>query len=209
MQRIAVILFIALFISGISRAETEILGEPVVDADALAQFVSKRNPDFDPEIARAFIEVGKRYGVRGDIALCQAILETGWFRFADGTAVDSCQYNFCGLGVTRNGVKGASFESVEQGVTAMIQHLYAYCSTCSLPCDDEVIDPRFGLVTRGSATTWEALSNRWAANPEYGTTILRIYETLIAGTNIKPAATEIPEISDSGAADMSHTEIFH
>lgn len=212
MLRFLLLLFIASCLAGVCRAETDILGEPEFDAEALAGFVIKRNPDFDPDIARLFIEVGRRYGIRGDIALCQAILETGWFRFADGTAVEASQYNFCGLGVTCNGLKGTSFETMEQGVTAMIQHLYAYCSTDTLPCDDDLVDPRFGLVARGSATTWEALSNRWAANPEYGNRILRIYASLVGSVPAKPVPRTEPEISDTrngSSAEISHNEIFH
>ena len=86
MKKLAAILMLLTVWFGV-RAEVAIMGERVVDAARMAEFVSRHNPDFDPAIAEAFATVGDRYGIRGDIALCQAILETGWFRFGGGTAV--------------------------------------------------------------------------------------------------------------------------
>lgn len=161
-----------------ARAETPILGPSHFDAAHLTAFIREQNPDFPAEIAEAYIAVGERYGVRGDVALCQAIIETGWFRFTGGTAVTLDQNNFCGLGVTRLGVKGHAFATIEEGVTAQIQHLFAYACRDLLPGGEAVVDPRFTLVSRGCAHTWEKLSGRWAANPNYGRNILALYERL-------------------------------
>lgn len=193
-------------------AQTPIQGLPQVDAETMTRFVARHNPSFDPSLARMFIDIGRRYGIRGDVALCQAILETGWFRFADGTAVCPSQYNYCGLGVTRGGMKGAAFESMEQGVTAMMQHLFAYCTTAPLPDDDLLVDPRFSLVARGSATTWEDLSGRWAANPEYGSRILKIYRNLLDSVpEVAPVPDDETDVlpADESATEISHSEIFH
>lgn len=158
----------------------QILGEPMVtDISALCAFVRRHNADFPLEIAQAFIDVGRRYGIRGDVALCQAIIETGWFRFADGTAVKSEQHNYCGMGVTGRGQLGNSFATVEDGVTAHIQHLYAYACKSPLPKGETLLDPRFSLVSRGVAPSWLDLSNRWAMNPNYGKQILNLYAQLL------------------------------
>lgn len=164
----------------------EILGSHRVDARMLWRFVKERNEDFPLEVAEAYISVGAKYGIRGDMALCQAIIETGWFKFADGTAVTPDQYNYCGLGVTRRGMKGHSFGSIREGVTAQLQHLYAYATTAPLPRGEKLVDPRFGLVSRGCAPTWHALSNRWAANGNYGNQIMTMYARLLeyAGSEI-------------------------
>lgn len=154
---------------------TPITGESQIDVDHMYRFVAARNPDFPREIAEAFFKIGRRYGIRGDIALCQAILETGWFRFTGGTAVTMSQNNFCGLGVTQLGLKGHSFPTVEQGVTAHIQHLYAYACTEPLPKGEKLIDPRFSRVMRGIAPTWADLNRRWAANDHYADRIMGIY----------------------------------
>ncbi len=157
-----------------------ILGESVATSEQLAAFVGSRNPDFDPAIAQAFIEVGNRYGIRGDVALCQSILETGWFKFSGGTCVKPEQHNYCGLGVTKSGVTGISFNTIEQGVTAQIQHLYAYATKAPLPKGETLLDPRFSLVERGCAATWHDLNRRWAANDHYGERILTLYKQMLA-----------------------------
>lgn len=152
-----------------------IAGEPEIDAEVLQRFVARHNPDFPIEIADAYIKVGRRYGIRGDVALCQSILETGWFRFADGTSVTADQHNYCGLGVVKRGQRGHSFETVEQGVTAQIQHLYAYACSDPIPEGEELVDPRFRLVARGVAPTWSELSGRWAANDRYAKSIMKLF----------------------------------
>lgn len=175
---------------------TPILGESVLDADQLWEFVRKNNPDFPRELADHYIEVGKVYGIRGDMALCQAIIETGWFKFADGTAVKPNQHNYCGLGVVKRGSKGLSFKSAREGVTAQMQHLYAYASKNPLPSGERKIDKRFELVSRGSSTTWEELSGRWASNPRYGAQILALYGQMTASVN-KSGPTEVIEETGS------------
>lgn len=156
-----------------------IAGYPAVDAETMWRFVARRNPEFDREIAEAFHRVGIKYGIRGDIALCQSILETGWFRFGGGTAVRPDQHNYCGLGVVRKGVKGASFATVEEGVTAQIQHLYAYATVAPLPKGEKLIDPRFDKVRRGIAQTWADLNNRWAMNSHYAEKIMALYAEML------------------------------
>lgn len=156
-----------------------ILGLPVVDAESMAAYVRRHNPAFDPEIARLYLEVGNIYGIRGDVAFCQAILETGWFKFKDGTSVEANQFNFCGLGVLKAGNKGESFSNAREGVAAQIQHLFAYSSSEPLPEGEQLIDPRFGAVKRASASSWQDLSGRWAANNAYADLILGLYANLL------------------------------
>lgn len=157
---------------------TAILGETRLQVEQMYAFVSSRNPDFPREIAEAFYTIGKRYGIRGDIALCQSILETGWFKFTGGTAVTLEQNNFCGLGVTKLGIKGHAFDTIEEGVTAQIQHLYAYACKKELPKGEKLIDPRFSLVRRGIAPTWADLNRRWAANSHYADRIMKLYSQM-------------------------------
>lgn len=155
-----------------------ILGEAKIDAPTIYKFVVRHNPNFDIAIAEAYLAVGRRYGIRGDVALCQSILETGWFKFSDGTCVTPDQHNYCGLGVTQLGQKGQSFSTVEEGVTAQMQHLFAYACCKPLPAGEPLLDPRFKLVSRGVAPTWAGLSGRWAANSRYAHSIMRLYAQL-------------------------------
>ncbi len=161
-------------------ASTPIRGTQKADPERMYQYVAARNPSFSREVAQAFYEIGELYGIRGDIALCQAIIETGWFRFDNGTAVPPTSHNYCGLGVKKRGDKGCSFGSIREGVTAMIQHLFAYSCRDELPDGEDMLDPRFSYVNRGSATSWESLSGRWAMNRHYGRNILTIYKNMLS-----------------------------
>lgn len=162
----------------VTMTGTPILGRSEHSAEHMWRFVHAKNPNFTLDVAQAFYDVGERYGIRSDIVICQAVLETGWFRFLDGTEVKPEQFNFGGLGVTALGETGCAYASMEAGVTALFQHLYAYATTAPLPEAETLVDTRFSLVTRGSAPCWEQLSGRWAMNANYGSDILRIYSQL-------------------------------
>lgn len=154
----------------------------VIKAEHLWNFLEIKNPNVNPrfkDIAKFYIEVGEKYGIRGDVAFCQMAHETGWLKF--GGSVKEEQNNFCGLGSTGTGVKGAYFNTVKDGVTAQIQHLFAYCTPKSvpLPAGEVQIDPRYHLVMRGVATYPEDLNGRWAVpGKTYGQSIISIYNTI-------------------------------
>ena len=58
---------------------------------------------------------------------------------------------------------GNSFDTVENGVRAQLQHLYAYGCKYELPDGEAaIVDPRFKYVTRGIALYWQNLAGRWA-----------------------------------------------
>lgn len=173
-------------------AGTPIRGRQEADAELMYRYIVSHNPDFPREIAQAFYDIGRLYGIRGDIAICQAIIETGWFRFDNGTAVRPSSHNYCGLGVRKRGTQGCSFRSVHEGVTAMMQHLYAYSCHDPLPQGENLLDPRFRYVTRGSASSWEALSGRWAMNRHYGKKILDLFKKMMSH-DISPLTAETVE----------------
>lgn len=164
-------------------------------AKAINKILSN-NPEFDIEIAKAFFKLAPRYQIDPLMAIAQSILETGWFKYS-GSAVTPDQHNYCGLGVVSNGIKGAAFDTIEAGVIAQLQHLFAYGCKELLPEGETILDPRFSLVTRGVALYWQQLAGRWAcpgydtvkyatpaeamaAENTYGQKILRIYNQLMA-----------------------------
>lgn len=124
--------------------------------------IVKNNPDFDVEIAKAFFTLADEYHINPMMAISQSILETGWFKY-QGSAVKPEHHNYCGLGVTSNGIEGGKFDTIENGVRAQLQHLYAYGCKDALPeGETTIVDPRFKYVTRGIATYWQQLAGRWA-----------------------------------------------
>jgi len=156
-----------------------IMGKAAISAEAMTAFTRRNNVGFNPEIAAQFIRQGEIYGVRGDVAFCQAIHETGWFKY--GGDVNANQNNFGGIGATGNGNQGNVFPTIEIGAKAHIQHLFAYASKDPLPAGEAIVDPRFGFVTRGVAPNWVDLNGRWAVpGTTYGQAILKIYGDLIA-----------------------------
>jgi N-acetylmuramoyl-L-alanine amidase len=156
-----------------------IIGTSKVTPDVLAAFVSTNNTKFDKLISEYYSAIGTTYGIQSDVAFCQAIVETHYFLFDMGTAVKPEQHNYAGLGVTQKGEMGLSFDTIENGVRAHLQHLYAYATNSDLPNGETLLDPRFKYVERGIAPSWEDLSTRWATDGAYGDTILKVYDQLL------------------------------
>lgn len=174
-----------------SNEHDSIIGKSVVSAEKMVAFVREKNSNAQDieEIAKCFVEIGDKYNIRGDIAFCQSIVETGWFRFDNGTAVTPDQHNYCGMGVLQKGMKGNSFISVAEGVEAQIQHLYGYA--VKEPLDSSIIvDPRYKYLVSGNklgiAKDWHGLSMNWAMNESYGKQILSIYDKLLNFEYNKP-----------------------
>ena len=167
--------------------------------DYVQNMMAKRYPDrvfigYPENIAELYIEIGKKYNIRGDLAFAQAVKETGFLQFYGIVQPD--QNNFCGLGATgvvndgdelQNGVNperavylpgvhGITFGTVADGVEAHIQHLYAYAAVDELPDGCELVDPRFKYINRGIAPLWTGLNGRWAVPGNgYGESIISDY----------------------------------
>jgi hypothetical protein len=162
------------------KEKQTIVGEPVATEEQMLAFARSVNPHFPEYLPKLYLEIGRKYGIRGDIAFCQMLKETGYHRF--GGVVRASQYNYAGIGAVGNSKKnkGNSFQSPEQGVRAHIQHLYAYATKKPLPADEKVVDPRFKYVTRGIAPAWQDLNGRWAVPGKgYGEEILNLYSRMI------------------------------
>lgn len=171
-----------------TSGDTKIMGNAVATAEQMKSYLKARNsntPQSVLDMIPRYLSEGKAEGVRGDIAFAQSCLETGNFTFS-GSAVTLDQNNFCGMGVTSNGLKGNSFDTPQLGIRAQIQHLKAYACTDALV--NACVDPRFKYVTRGCAEYVEWLGQQenpqgkgWAAGAGYGAKILAILQG-ICGT---------------------------
>lgn len=153
---------------------TKIMGTAVATAEQMKTYIRGKNPQVPQSVLDMiplYLSEGQAEGVRGDIAFAQSCLETGNFTFS-GSAVTLDQNNFCGMGVTSNGLKGNSFDTPQLGIRAQIQHLKAYASTDAL--QNDCVDPRFKYVIRGSAEYVEWLGQQdnpqgkgWATGAGY------------------------------------------
>jgi hypothetical protein len=167
--------------SAVNSAEVSILGDSYLTARQLTAWIEQETPrlmakaaangvEFKPipDLARLYIDIGKEYGIRGDIAFCQAAKETGYWQFTGSVTPE--QNNYCSLWATGSpltgqeslngadpeqvtfvaGLHGATFATPAVGVEAHIQHLYAYATKNPLPKGKVLVDPRFALVTKES-----------------------------------------------------------
>ena len=106
-----------------------IMGPAEATQEQMISFIKKHNakPKLTcsvEDIVNYYYQEAGREGIRPDVALCQAIKETGFFGY--GGDVSPTQNNFCGLGATGNHEPGHSFATAQLGVRAHIQHLLAY-----------------------------------------------------------------------------------
>ena len=193
MKRIITSLTLVLAIWSSVYALTPVLAKPVASVDRIYQYVMSKNPgsSFTYELAQAYYDTGNRWGIRGDIAVCQAAIETGWFRYEGGTAVTPDDHNYCGLGVTTLGQKGCQFSTMQQGVDAHLQHLWSYATTAALPSGWTKVDPRFGYNSKRSAYFENFGNGVWAMASGYGSRIMQLYNEMAA------FAVEPPSISAS------------
>ncbi len=166
---------------------TKIMGRAVATAEQMQEYIKKKNPAVAQSVIDMiplYLSEGEAEGVRGDIAFAQSCLETGNFTFS-GSAVTLDQNNFCGMGVTSNGMKGNFFASPQLGIRAQVQHLKAYASEAVLV--NTCIDPRFQFVTRECAPYVEWLGQKenptgkgWATGEKYGEKIFNILTAILS-----------------------------
>ena len=163
-----------------------IFGSAVATKGQAVNLIKQTNSDVNlecsvEEIVDFYWAEAEREGVRPDIALAQALVETGYFRF--GGTVKPKQNNFCGLGTTGKKVRGAKFDNPEQGVRAHIQHLLAY-SAQKKP-STKIVDPRYELAhairsERGYVDTWYGLNGTWAMGSNYCEKIMVTYQRMLS-----------------------------
>lgn len=164
----------------------KIMGQAQASIEQMRAYIKKVNPKVPESVIKMipyYITEGALEGVRGDVAFAQSCLETGNFTFT-GSAVELNQNNFCGMGVTSNGVKGSSFKTPKEGIRAQMQHLKAYA--CDDALEQRCIDPRFTYVKRGCAPYVEWLGTQenpsgagWASGKGYGNKILNILSNIL------------------------------
>ena len=185
--------------------KTEIMGKAKASAQQMALFARSKNAEPQlpacslEQLAQFFLEEGEAEGVRGDVAFAQSLHETGFFKY--GGIVLPTQNNYAGIGALNGNAKGqaATFPDPRTGVRAQIQHLKAYASKETLV--NGCVDPRFSLVTRGSAqyVEWLGASDNpngkgWAVPGKgYGGKIVALLGQIMAFEVPQPSAPSEPE----------------
>lgn len=177
-----------------------IAGKAVATAEQMVAYIKGKRPGVEQSVIDMiplYLSESQTEGIAGDIAFAQSCVETGNFAFpAETCAVTLSQNNFAMLGVTSTFAHGESFATPQIGIRAQIQHLKAYANAEALK--GVCVDPRFKLVTRGSAPYVEWLGQPdnpqgkgWATAKGYGARILAVLAEIRgtkAPTEDKPAA---------------------
>ena len=163
-----------------------IFGEAETTKKKAVAYIKQTNPKVRldcsvEELVDLYWQEAEREEVRPDLALAQSLVETGTYAY--GGDVHHKQNNFCGLGTTGGGVKGASFKTPELGVRAHIQHLLAY--TQKKRPQTKIVDPRYELahnirLERGLVDTWYGLNGTWAMGSLYCEKIMATYQKMLA-----------------------------
>ena len=163
-----------------------IFGEAEATKKQAVAYIKQINPKVRldcsvEELVDLYWQEAEREEVRPDLALAQSLVETGTYAY--GGDVHHKQNNFCGLGTTGGGVKGASFKTPELGVRAHIQHLLAY--TQKKRPQTKIVDPRYELahnirLERGLVDTWYGLNGTWAMGSLYCEKIMATYQKMLA-----------------------------
>ena len=163
-----------------------IFGEAEATKKQAVAYIKQTNPKVRldcsvEELVELYWQEAEREDVRPDLALAQSLVETGTYAY--GGDVHHKQNNFCGLGTTGGGVKGASFKTPELGVRAHIQHLLAY--TQKKRPQTKIVDPRYELahnirLERGLVDTWYGLNGTWAMGSLYCEKIMATYQKMLA-----------------------------
>lgn len=178
----------------VSQATIDNLGYPIMGATSVSRarmvahykaWLSRNGKSYPSSVytkkgaptIEKFIEIlcaqAAKEGVKAEVVYAQAMHETGYLQFGGDVKADQC--NFAGLGAT-GGVPGNVFKDVAEGLLAQVQHLKAYASTA--PLNEPCVDQRFSYVTRGCATTVEALGGKWAVGTGYGERLRAIISEL-------------------------------
>ena len=188
-------------VGAVPTVGTLLMGDAVLTEEQISKWMIEKGMEKPSllnylHLPRIFLEEGALEGVRGDLAFCQSVKETGYFAFGGDVVPE--QHNYAGLGTTGDGVKGCYFETDQIGVRAQIQHLKAYAS--AEPLNNPCVDPRYNLVSpHGKAATLESLGGKWAvpgydtkkyvsleaanaAKDSYGYSILKIYEEMLGSS---------------------------
>ncbi|MBE3092209.1 MAG: N-acetylmuramoyl-L-alanine amidase [Chloroflexi bacterium] len=154
---------------------TNIVGYIDVTVDQLVSIFINRGSakvEWAKRLAPIYIQYGKLFNIRADIAWAQMCHETGFLEYTGD--VKPNQNNFCGMGATGGGVPGNSFTTEELGIIAHYAHLawYVYPSHINGYCS-KTYDPRHSdsHYFNGNSTIG-TLNARWAPGVTYTDKIL-------------------------------------
>ncbi len=163
-----------------------IVGESALDAAQLVGWYKAEGwIDLTPapieQLAAWYLSEGAAEGVRGDVAFAQAMVETGGFASSDAVNLN----NYAGIGHCDTCGAGLGFPSPQLGVRGQIQLLHSFADATltstqlGRPLAVASLTPQT-QPDRGCCPTWQSLTGKWASDPQYGHTIMGVYQSMLS-----------------------------
>jgi murein DD-endopeptidase MepM/ murein hydrolase activator NlpD len=145
------------------------------------------------ELVRLYYAAGVEEGVRPEVALAQAVHETGRF-----TSTDTSLHNYAGIGHPDGARAGRRFRSPEVGVRAHVQLLRAYAEGNEADFASERVAPRAGA----RAATLLELAGTWATDPSYAVKVVGVLGAMIAASPLGAGGDGELAIEDGSCAGL-------
>jgi len=148
-----------------------LLGESCCSPERMLAYARRRNPQA-PDNAEAFFRLGNKYGIRGDVAYCQATYDTrGWTSELSGPSWAAF--------VRKDWEDEAAIES-------RVRLLYAFAMEFGLPEGNDPTERRALAFLeksgwRGQAPCWEDLNGKWShsGNLRYGQYVVAMWRSML------------------------------
>lgn len=139
------------------------------------------------QVAGLYIIEGAAQGIRGDVAFCQAVWETGWFA-APGAAALLAKNNFAGIGVPSQFSAGDGWPNPQLGVRAHIQLLAKAVGGNNVQLANPDVAPAWA---GRPAAVWSGLNDNWAVpGTGYGQSIVAIFNGILGGNPVLTSSTD-------------------
>lgn len=176
---------------------TDIFGSSSVSLEAAQAWARARGGHQRyVDVAQWFWKHAPAYGIPPENPYALASWETNYGRYTGVLGPE--KHNWGGI-KTATGWSDTdpahhqTFTDDEQGALAVIQHLYRYGGRVELPAGETLVDPRYHLITKTTATI-EGLGGAWAPNAQYGANVAKRVADLRSFANDGAWSTPVSDI---------------
>ncbi|MEI2815853.1 MAG: peptidoglycan DD-metalloendopeptidase family protein [Microthrixaceae bacterium] len=150
------------------------------------------------DLLALYLSEGAAEGVRGDLALAQAVLETGHF-----TNSDTARSNFAGIAHYDGTASGSSFRDPIIGVRAQIQLLKKFALGNEVALANPDVSPNAGAT----ATTWGGLAGTWASATNYWESLSSVYDSMHPDGTQEATQPEAPAFAGNGSCPQPELSV--
>lgn len=158
----------------------KIIGKSILTNDELLSFLLHKNPSLDQnfyKIGNIYLELSRKYHIRGDLAFFQMIISTNWLKDQNYTKKN----NFYNLKSNDDIVE---FNSIQEGVLSHIQHIFAYINEIVSTSDNNIIiDLNYNKVQYHDFIDWKQFDSinddAMLFSDKLGNTVDHLYDECI------------------------------